>query len=143
MKLWVPMGFAIILTASSSFAREQYPGQYAQYSDEERAWFRNQKSPKTGGQCCSEADGTFAEEDIRYDDKGVGHYWTRFTWNYYMDGHTVPTQSDWMQVPDDVIIQDPNRHGAPVVWWAWAGWGGIDGITATVGIRCYARGGGL
>lgn len=41
---------------------------------------------------------------------------------------------DWMQVPDEVIIREPNRHGAPVVWWMIR-----DGDVA---IRCYAPGGG-
>jgi hypothetical protein len=40
-------------------------GQYTNVSSEVREWFRTQKSPKTGGLCCNEADGTYAEEDIR------------------------------------------------------------------------------
>jgi hypothetical protein len=22
-------------------------------------------------------------------------------------------------VPDDVVIREPNRNGAPVLWWRW------------------------
>jgi hypothetical protein len=83
-----------------------------------RDWFRSQKSPKTGALCCNEADGLFAEEDIR-----DGHYWARWS------GH------DWLPVPDEVVIHDPNRHGAPVVWWYVE-----RGVTK---IRCYAPGGGV
>src|SRR2546423_136222 len=76
-------------------------GQYAQADPKTRQWFRQQISPKTGGSCCNEADGIYAEEDIRN-----GHYWTRWEGS-----------GGWQQVPDDVVINDPNRNGAPVVWW--------------------------
>ena len=104
-------------------------------SDQEKQWFRRQVVPDgaaKGGTCCSEADGTYAEEDIR-----DGHYWTKFTykkWNYGISGY-VDAQSDWMPVPDEVILSE-NHHGAPVVWW-WIP-NGQD-----VKIRCYARGAGI
>jgi hypothetical protein len=40
-----------------------------------------------------------------------------------------------------VVIHDPNRHGAPVVWWTRAS--GTTAATAKVRIRCYAPGGGV
>jgi hypothetical protein len=40
-------------------------GQYNNVAPEIRQWFRDQKSPKTGGLCCTEADGNEAQEDIR------------------------------------------------------------------------------
>jgi hypothetical protein len=106
--------------------REQYPGQYSQVDPAVRQWFRNQVSPKTKINCCSEADGAYAEEDIR-----AGHYWVRFTAKSY-DGSSE-VQSEWMEVPDDVVINDPNRNGAPVVWWHY--------LDFDLKIRCYAPGG--
>jgi hypothetical protein len=103
-------------------ARETYPGQYAQVDPELRKWFRNQVSPATGTSCCSEADGTYVEEDIR-----EGHYWIRFD----------KTEGKWMPVPDEIVIHDPNRNGAPVVWWYY------DSDQAMIGFRCYAPGGGV
>ena len=113
----------LMLVASPVLARDN--GQFAQSSPEICQWFRSQTSPKTGIHCCSEADGTYAEEDIR-----DGHYWTRFP----------QSNGEWMQVPDDVVIKDPNRNGAPVVWWYYDFASG-NGQRA-VKIRCYAVGSG-
>jgi hypothetical protein len=106
----------VLVLCLPALARDN--GQYAQVSPELREWFRSQKSPKTGGLCCNEADGIYAEEDIR-----DGRYWTRW------GGH------GWQPVPEDVVIRDPNRHGAPVVWWY------VD--RGETKIRCYAPGGGV
>lgn len=117
------LGFIILaLLAVAATARDN--GQWAQSSPALRNWFKSQKSPATGAYCCDESDGTFAEEDIR-----EGAYWTR-----------CPTDSkcpikDWMPVPAEVVIHDPNRNGAPVVWWLFQ-----DGKPQ---IRCYAPGGGV
>lgn len=119
---------AIIIYASTSArSRELYEGQYAQVDPSTRKWFRDQISPKTGGNCCTEADGEYAEEDIRN-----GHYWARFP----------KSQGKWIEVLDEVVIHDPNRNGAPVVWWYWdnnpALRGGLE-----LKIRCFAPGGGF
>jgi hypothetical protein len=53
----------LVLAASPAIARDN--GRYAQVDPKIRQWFRNQLSPKTGGNCCNEADGVYAEEDIR------------------------------------------------------------------------------
>jgi hypothetical protein len=112
-----------------AIAKEQYPGQYAQYPPDQRKWFREQTSPKTGNPCCSEADGTFAEEDIR-----EGQYWVKFT---ARDPHTgLEFPVPWTLVPDDVIIKKPNYNGSPVVWY------GLGGGSATF-IRCFIPGAGL
>ena len=111
---------ALLVLCAPALARELYPGQYRNVPADVRQWFRSQKSPKTGALCCYEADGTYAEEDIRN-----GVYWTRFEL----------TRGEWIPVPSDVVIHDPNRNGAPVVWWFYQ-----DG---RVQIRCYAPGGGV
>jgi hypothetical protein len=103
---------------SQLFARDN--GQWNDIDPKVRQWFREQKSPKTSGYCCNESDGTYAEEEIR-----DGHYWTRFE----------ESNGNWIPVPDEVVIRDPNRNGAPVAWWYFE-----KGILQ---IRCYAPGGGV
>ena len=61
-----------------------------------------------------------ASPDIRN-----GVYWTRFEL----------TKGEWIPVPADVVIKDPNRNGAPVAWWYFQG--------GKLQIRCYAPGGGV
>jgi hypothetical protein len=114
----------LMLVASPGMARDN--GQFAQIDPETRQWFRSQRSPKTGAICCNEADGVYAEETVRSD-----QYWTRFP----------ESKGQWMQVPDDVVIKDPNRHGAPVVWWYYE----MDPENGrrVLKIRCYAVGGGV
>ena len=107
----------LLLLCVPALARDH--GQYNTVFPEIREWFRAQKSPKTGALCCNEADGTYAEEDIRN-----GVYWTRFE----------QTKDEWI-VPSDVISKDPNRNGAPVAWWYFQ--------EGKVQIRCYAPGGGV
>lgn len=126
---WLVIGIAVFLMRPA-YPRELYEGQYAQLDPGIRRWFRNQTSPKTGGNCCSEADGTYAEEDIR-----GGHYWTRFIARSANadDGEIVERATDWIEVPDDVVIHNPNRNGQPVAWWYWE-----NGFK----VRCYAPGGG-
>lgn len=114
--------FAVFLLGLSSAATARDFGQYQNVDPATRQWFRSQKNPKTGILCCSEADGTYAEEDIR-----DGNYWVRFE----ARGQTI----DWMEVPDDTVIRDPNKNGAPVVWW-WYEKGQIK-------IRCYSPGAGI
>ena len=100
--------------------------EYAQASPDVRNWFKSQRAPTTNVPCCDISDGEFAEEDIRYDEKGVGHFWTR--WSKHLE---------WMLVPDDVVIQEPNKWGRPVVFWA------EDSVNNVMYIRCYARGAGI
>jgi hypothetical protein len=104
-----------LLFLSDAFARDL--GQYSQVSPSVRQWFRDQKSPKTGMICCTEADGSEAQEDIRN-----GHYWT--TWPA-----VAPV---WYEVPDEVVIRDPNLSGHPVVW--------VYYEQGELKIRCYAPG---
>src|SRR5262245_52875553 len=103
----------LVLLGDASHAREQYPGQYKDVPKDVQEWFRSQRSPRNGAQCCTEADGVYAEEDIRND-----RYWVRFkpclAW-------LSCAATDWTPVPPDAVIHDPNRNGAPVVWWYMEG----------------------
>lgn len=128
LRLTICLSSVICLSAAACLASVVGAGEggrYAEAKPELRQWFRSQVSPATGISCCSEADGEFAEEDIRYDDNGVGHYWTRWS------AHPA-----WMEVPDSVVIRTPNTWGRPVVWW------GKDNISNIYFIRCYAVGSG-
>jgi len=112
------IALALLVLSAPALARDY--GQYNNVSAEVRQWFRSQKSPKTGGLCCNEADGIYAEEQIR-----EGVYWTRFEL----------TRGEWIRVPPEVVLKGPNINGAPVAWWYFQ-----DG---KVQIRCYAPGGGV
>jgi len=103
---------------------------WAQLTPEQQKWFGSQRNPTTGDSCCSIADGAWAEEDIR-----DGEYWVRCN-----DERSHCPIKEWMRVPPEVVIHDPNRNGAPVVW--WRGDWGADGKQIIV-IRCYAPGGGV
>ena len=127
----------LLLFPVFSPAHTLYPGQWAQIDPAEREWLNDQHVPGSVSRCCNEADGIYAEEDIR-----DGHYWTRFSW-FHPDvrgGDNREDHTDWMMVPEEAVIHDANRHGAPVVWWAWVDGFGAD---AKVKIRCYAPGVGI
>ena len=127
-----------IISTTPAPAREHYLGQYAQVDPAIGDWFKGQQVPNKGYPCCSEADGTKAEEDIR-----DGHLWTRFFYTSYdytgvEEGEdakvTENLDSGWMEVPDDAIIRDgkPNPMGGPVVWYRTEGSQGD-----VVRIRCF------
>ncbi len=79
-------------------------------------WFDHLRSGK--GLCCSVADGkTIA--DVDWDMQG-GHYRVR------LDGQ-------WIEVPDDAVIAEPNRYGAAVVW-------PIQDAGGKTQIRCFIAG---
>jgi hypothetical protein len=80
-----------------------------------KPWFDQLASGK--GRCCSVADGeTVADLDW---DSREGHYRVR------LDG-------EWVDVPDDAIITEPNRAGRAMVWPL----NSADGL----GIRCFMPG---
>lgn len=112
------------------------PEMAQQFTPEQKRWFGQQHvpgGPMKGNSCCSDADGTYAQEDIRGD-----HYWTRYHFRYYSgNGVAQEGDTDWVQVPDEAVIREPNRHGAPAVWYYFAG----DKDHPV--IRCYAPGVGI
>ena len=64
-----------------------------------KQWFDNLKSAK--GPCCSDADGT-AVSDVDWE-SGNGHYRVRI-------------EGEWVDVPEDAVITEPNRAGRTMVW---------------------------
>jgi hypothetical protein len=78
-------------------------------------WFGELKSGK--GPCCSDADGT-AISDADWESKD-GHY-------------RVKIDGEWIDVPDEAVITEPNRAGQT---WVWP----IRGYLGT-SIRCFMPG---
>ncbi len=100
------------LTAYPGHARDP-DGRYA--GSPLKEWFDSLKSGK--GPCCSDADGT-AVSDVDWE-SGNGHYRVRI-------------EGDWVEVPDEALITEPNRAGRTMVW-PIRGYGGLT-------IRCFMPG---
>jgi hypothetical protein len=80
-----------------------------------KPWFDTLKSGK--GLCCSDADG-FAVSDPDWESKD-GRYRVRL-------------EGEWIIVPDDAVITEPNRAGRTMVW-------PVKGSQGT-SIRCFLPG---
>jgi hypothetical protein len=80
-----------------------------------KPWFDGLRSHL--GPCCSDADG-FAVADPDWDSHN-GHYRVR------LDG-------EWVEVPDEAVITEPNRAGRTMVWPVKTAFG--------VSIRCFMPG---
>jgi hypothetical protein len=80
-----------------------------------KPWFDTLKSGK--GLCCSDADG-FAVMDPDWESRD-GHYRVRI-------------EGEWIVVPEDAVITEPNRAGRTMVW-------PIKG-TLGIQIRCFLPG---
>ena len=109
------VGFAVMLMALVSHfghARD-LDGRYA--NSPLKQWFDSLRSGK--GPCCSDADGS-TPADVDWESKG-GHYRVR------LDG-------EWIDVPDEAVITEPNRVGRTMVWPLR----GYLGLT----IRCFMPG---
>ena len=102
------------LGAPSMHARD-LDGRYAAQNPELHQWFEGLRSGK--GPCCSDADGS-AVSDVDWETAG-GHYRVR------IDG-------EWIPVPDEAVITEPNRIGRTMVW-------PIKGYLG-VSIRCFMPG---
>ena len=114
---------ALLFLTLPSSARDD--GRYA--NQPLKQWFDSLRSGR--GMCCSFADGKTIE-DVDWDTGGEnkdtqsegGHYRVR------IDGQ-------WIAVPDDAVITEPNKFGPAVVWPYQDG----DGVTQ---IRCFIPGSG-
>ena len=104
----------VALVSPPGFARD-VDGRYAAQNPELHKWFESLRSGK--GPCCSDADGS-AVSDVDWETAG-GHYRVR------LDG-------EWIDVPDEAVITEPNRIGRAMVW-------PIRGYMGT-SIRCFMPG---
>ena len=109
------LGFVVLLSLSAAhLAHARDPdGRYA--NSPLKQWFDSLRSGK--GPCCSDADGT-AVADVDWESKD-GHYRVR------LDG-------EWIDVPDEAVITEPNRIGRTMVW-PMRGYLGLS-------IRCFMPG---
>ena len=112
LKYGIPLLLAV-LASQLGHARDR--GQFANSNPEIKAWFDTLRSGK--GPCCSDADGS-AVSDVDWE-SGNGHYRVR------IDG-------EWIDVPDEAVITEPNRVGRTMVW-PIRGYGGLT-------IRCFMPG---
>ncbi len=101
----------LVFPGASAMARDD--GRYS--ASPLKPWFDSFRSSL--GPCCSDADGVIvADPDWESKD---GHYRVR------LDG-------EWIMVPDEAVITEPNRAGRTMVW-------PIKGVWGTV-IRCFMPG---
>jgi hypothetical protein len=109
-----------LTNASASMARD-----YGQYSDIDPAtknWVQGLKDKK-GTSCCETADGHPAE----------------YEWDVGARGYKVLIEGQWYPVPQDAVIEQPNRLGYATVWYWWE-WE-LDGRKIHH-IRCFLPGAG-
>jgi len=110
------IGLAILLAAlASDTGNARDRGLFANSNPELKAWFEGLRSGR--GPCCSDADGT-AISDADWE-SGGGRYRVRI-------------EGEWVDVPDDAVISEPNRVGRTMVWPIR----GYLGLT----IRCFMPG---
>jgi len=112
--LWLLFVVAMLLSFHFAHARDP-DGRYARGNPELHDWFEHLSSSK--GLCCSYADGQ-SVEDPDWDTRD-GHY-------------RVKLDGEWIDVPDEAVITEPNRIGKTMVW-PIRGYLGIS-------IRCFMPG---
>jgi hypothetical protein len=92
------VGAAVLLAMASQIVHARDRGQYAS-NPEMKAWFDGLASRK--GPCCSDADGS-AVSDVDWETHG-GRYRVRI-------------EGEWVDVPEEAVITEPNRVGRTMVW---------------------------
>ena len=99
MPLRIVCALLLSASATTSMRARDVDGRYAAQNPELHQWFEGLRSGK--GPCCSDADGaSVADVDWETQD---GHYRVR------IDG-------EWVNVPDEAVITEPNRIGRTMVW---------------------------
>ena len=107
-------GAALLLAIASQIVQARDRGQHAANPDI-KAWFDRLASRK--GPCCSDADGS-AVSDV--------------DWETHDGRYRVRIEGEWVDVPDEAVITEPNRVGHTMVWPIR----GYLGLT----IRCFMPG---
>ena len=107
------LSFVVLVAAFIGAAQARDDGRYSQ--SPLKPWFDSLKSGK--GPCCSDADG-FAVSDPDWESRN-SHY-------------VVRIDNQWIDVPDDAVITEPNRVGRTMVW-------PIKGSLG-ISIRCFLPG---
>ncbi len=107
--------FVLLCSVGAAAARDN--GQFTNVPEHIRQWFNEQRSPEFGALCCTMADGSETQEDIR-----SGQYWATI-------------QGKWYPVPPSRVIHQGNPVGHPVIWYTDTDYGPI--------IMCFVPGPGL
>lgn len=91
-------GYVLVMLSMTHAPARDVDGRYA--NSPNREWFDGLKA-KSGLVCCSNADGKRLDDP----DWGTrdGHYWVR------VNGEEI-------EVPDEAVIDEPNRVGFAMVW---------------------------
>ena len=111
------IALCITMFAANDVSARDPDGRYA--NSPLKQWFDQLASGK--GLCCSFADG-FSVQDVDWDTQ---------------DGsYRVRLQGEWVVVPDEALVTEPNRFGPAVVWPY------LDASGATQ-IRCFLPGTGV
>ena len=103
----------VLLSFCTTGASARDDGRYA--ASPLKPWFDQLRSDK--GPCCSDADGSvIADAD----------------WDTRDQHYRVRLQGEWIDVPDDAVIKEPNRVGRAMVWPMY-----LDGKPS---VRCFLPG---
>jgi hypothetical protein len=82
---------------------------------------------KRGGQCCDRTEAVHLRDvDWESQNKPESHFRVRIPTN--PDGKDV----EWVDVPDDAVVDEPNKDGSTLVWPIY----GIKGVN----IQCFLLG---
>ena len=92
------VGLVALVVVGGGTAQARDDGRYA--NSPLKPWFESLGS-KSGGKCCANADG-IGLSDVDWDAKD-GHY-------------RVHLKGEWVDVPDDTVIKQPNLTGRTIVW---------------------------
>jgi hypothetical protein len=134
--LSIAMAFALMCALAKIALAGDPTGYWAREIEAGRAppaeWWHGLANKKQG-LCCSHADG-LRLDNVDWDAKD-GHY------RVYFRGVTIATTvipDGWVDVPDDAVVETPNKYGPAVVWpYIWMR-NGVEGA----GIRCFMPGAG-
>ena len=91
---------AALVLAWVSQAHSRDNGQYAQVDPEVKAWVKGLRN-KSGGGCCDTADGYPAEAE----------------WDVGASKFRVRIDGKWLDVPENAILDGPNKLGYAMVWY--------------------------
>lgn len=105
--LWILL---LLVVAASAHDNGQYSGSAL------KAWFDKLSSGK--GLCCSFADGVSIQN---------------VDWDIQNDYYRVRIDGQWLKVPQDAVVTEPNKFGSAVVW----PYKDLNNVTQ---IRCFLPG---
>jgi hypothetical protein len=121
IKLVPPVAVMLANTAlNSGGASARDYGQYRDVDPAIREWIQGLKD-KSGQGCCDTADGHPAE----------------YEWDTTGNRYKVQIEGEWYEVPEEAVIDGPNKLGYATVWYWWT-WE-IDGRKVHH-IRCFLPG---